>query len=239
MNNGTDQYYTAKIENGALYGIGIVTPVNTQHLYDQLIVAVASAFHYGSTDFAQLLQKREPRYVDAPPIQQNTTSATAYFVPRAELVPIAQAIMQDAGVSDYKIMPPANGADDAGIFWKYSDGGEGGLLILKPSSGATLGDVANHLLGISAKSCQGEFGSKKSKSRFDRGSEVIDVDAICRTGGSAVGQKFTFMQMPDGGIVEISNFFHINETSAEPPVGLGARGLEDAVLRIDPKLYPK
>jgi hypothetical protein len=101
-NASQDLYITARVEGPSVRGLRITTPRTQRPQLARVIVAMASAFHYGMADYAAVATLISPP--SRPPEFFGYTARR--FLTRDQLLPIVSAFMAEAGISKFKILPP-------------------------------------------------------------------------------------------------------------------------------------
>jgi hypothetical protein len=217
-NDSQDLYFTARAEGRSVRGLRITTPRTQRPQLARVIVAMASAFHYGMVNYAALIPSRPPE--------------PRLFMTRDQLLPIVTASMAKAGIQNFKILPP-NRDNDEVIEWVYEDGTTGELQAFRAGSGKSLTEIANWAIQSSASSCKGQFVGMRPQSRYFQGSEIQNVETRCRTNDGFLMASHSVIEVPNGEILIFSNW-----TKADAQSGTGtfensqrAEKLENAAIK--------
>ncbi len=166
----SDRYFTGRAVHGGVLGMSITYVRTGSSFYQRLVVAMANAFHGRMVDYVEVAkliapprqpavagyEQRAPAVAAPQPAANSKTSEG--FVPREQVMRIVKAMMADAQVDNYKILPPSADGQPA-VVWRFEDGEIGELVVLRPKSGVTLDELANISIQSAVAKLQRRAGS--------------------------------------------------------------------------------
>lgn len=178
-----------------------------------------SAYSIGVGDyFEKTLKDLERQFAATPP--------SKYRAPN-DLVPTAHQYMALAGISDYKLLPPAQG--DTELAWEYTDGSRGTLAMTNPPAKVTVADVLAQTIQRDTAFCKGQYSSGYMPPRYHLGSEIRKVFTACSDGPRSFAFYYSVVALPSGAVMRFGAGAAQANLNAEAVPR--AERLEDAALR--------
>jgi hypothetical protein len=158
-------------------------------------------------------------------------SAGPRVVARAELIPYATEILENAGFADYRFLPTDEKSSSV-LAWQFEDGAFGSLAAVERAASVDLDRFIGDITAADTGNCKGEFANGKRAPRFVNGVEIRKVFASCSAGPRSFYVEYALVRLPNGFLVKLASATPGSSTLLTSE-GKGSRNDRDRVDRTE------
>jgi hypothetical protein len=142
------------------------------------------------------------------PSQNNQAEASASdkprIVPRDRLISYATEVLQNAGLSNYRILPAEKGENASkAVVWQFEDGSMGSIVAIENAESFDLDKFIGDITSDDTQSCKGDFANGKRSPRFLNGLEIRKVFTSCSAGAKSFYFDYSLVRLPSGMLVKL------------------------------------
>lgn len=135
---------------------------------------------------------------------QTVPSDQPRVLSREQLLAYATEVLQNAGLSNYRILPAEKGENASkAVVWQFEDGSMGSILALDNAESLDLDRLIGDITANDTESCKGDFANGKRAPRYLNGLEIRKVFTSCNAGSKSFYADYSLVRLPTGMVVRL------------------------------------
>ncbi len=139
---------------------------------------------------------------------EKSASAELRIVPREQLIGYATEVLQNAGLSNYRILPAEKGENASrAVVWQFEDGSIGSIAAMSNAESLDLDKFIGQITAGDTEGCKGDFANGKQAPRFLNGLEVRKVFTSCSAGSKSFFAEYSLVRLPNGMVVKLMSAY--------------------------------
>lgn len=165
----------------------------------------------GGSAFAGALRGGGNAFASASRAERNPAPGTTAHqrIDRAEATVFVTNLLSRAGITGYRIIPPAQyqkyRLSNFDVLWQRADGIYGGFNGLKNMQHLDLDREGGRLISNAAASCKGDLASGKKRAAAKDGVEIRRIFAACRNSETDFEIHYTLVKTAGGTVIQLAH----------------------------------